>query len=246
MAGHSKWANIKHRKQGVDKRKGVLFSKLAKELMVATRLGGADMQTNTRLRIAIAQARNANMPNNTIERSIKKGAGELEGVVYEEIIYEVFAHGGLGIILECLTDKKSRTTPEIKSLLNKHGANLAETNSVTRLFKKQGLALVPSELISEEKLFELVVDHGVEDLQKDDDSFIIISSEKEYLSVIEVLNKEKIDFSDNSGIKFLALESTQVKLDKSNLSKALKLIESLEEHDDVQAVHSNLNMSDQN
>ncbi len=246
MAGHSKWANIKHRKQGVDKRKGILFSKLAKELMIATRLSGTNMQTNTRLRIAIAQARNANMPNNTIERSIKKGAGELEGVVYEEIIYEVFAHGGLGIILECLTDKKSRTTPEIKSLLNKHGANLAETNSVTRLFKKQGLALVPSELISEEKLFELVVDHGVEDLQKDDDSFIIISSEKEYLSVIEVLNKEKIDFSDNSGIKFLALESTQVKLDKSNLSKALKLIESLEEHDDVQAVHSNLNMSDQN
>ena len=241
MAGHSKWANIKHRKQNADKQRGVLFSKIAKELMVATRIGGSDLQSNTRLRIAVARARACNMSNSTIERSIKKGAGDLDGVEYEEITYEVFAPGGVALIIECLTDKKSRTTPEIKNILSKHNANLAEVNAVSRLFERRGLVIIACDSISEEKLFEIAVEAGAQDVQREGEAFIILSSEKDYASVSEALALAKLPLAEDSGIKLLPIENTQVTVkDQKQADKVLELIEILEEHDDVQAVHSNM------
>ena len=241
MAGHSKWANIKHRKQNADKQRGVLFSKIAKELMVATRLGGSDLQSNTRLRIAVARARACNMSSSTIERSIKKGAGELEGVEYEEISYEVFAPGGVALIVECLTDKKSRTTPEIKNILSKQGANLSEANAVSRLFERRGLVIVPCESVSEEKLFEIAVEAGAQDVQREGEVFLVLSSEKDYASLSESLALAKLPLTEDSGVKLLPIENTQVTIkNQKQVDKVLELINLLEEHDDVQAVHSNL------
>ena len=244
MSGHSKWANIKHRKQNADKQRGVLFSKIAKELMVATRIGGSDPQSNTRLRIAMARARACNMSSSTIERSIKKGAGELDGAEYEEITYEVFAPGGVALIIECLTDKKSRTTPEIKNILSKHNANLAEVNAVSRLFERRGLVIIACDSISEEKLFEIAVEAGAQDVQREGEAFIILSSEKDYASLSELLSLAKLSLSEDSGIKLLPIENTQVRIkDQKQADKVLELIEILEEHDDVQAVYSNMDFS---
>ncbi len=157
MSGHSKWANIKHRKEGADKRRSTVFTKLSKELSVSARIGGPEPNSNPRLRIAIARARSHNMPKDTIERAIKKGTGALGDSEYEEITYEIFAQEGVALIVESLTDKKSRTTPEMKSILNKYHANLAETNAVRRLFERRGSILIAKSALSEDELFDLVV-----------------------------------------------------------------------------------------
>lgn len=245
MAGHSKWANIKHRKQNADKQRGLIFSKLVKDLMVAARLGGSDLQANTRLRIAVERARASNMSSSTIERSIKKGAGDLGGLEYEEIHYEAFAPGGVALLIECLTDKKSRTTPEIKNILSRQRASLAEAKAVSRLFERRGVLLVPCESISEERLMEIAVEAGAEDVQKEQEQgrelFLILSSEKDYLSVSDALALKKLPIMEGSGIKFLSVKNTQLRLkNKKQLDDVLKLIDLLEEHDDVQAVYSNL------
>ena len=244
MAGHSKWANIKHRKQNADKQRGLLFSKIARELMVAARLAGPDLQSNTRLRIAVARARSYNMSNSTIERSIKKGSGDWDGLAYEEIAYEAFAPGGVGLIVECLTDKKSRTTPEIKNILNKHNASLAKANAVARLFERRGIIFIPSSSISEEELVEIVTELGGDDVQHEEEVFMILSSDKLYPSLSEALRLAKLDLREDSGIKLLPIENTQVNVkDQGEVDKVLKLIETLEEHDDVQMVYSNITFS---
>ena len=240
MAGHSKWANIKHRKQGADKKRSALFHRISKELIVAARQGGPDPQSNSRLRIAMARARSANMPKDNIERAIKKGTGELDGVSYEEICYEAFGAGGVGIIIDSLTDKKSRTTPEIKNILGKHNANLAETNSVSRLFQQQGLIIVDCERTSEDKCFEIVAAAGAIDMRKQGDIYVITTTQTDFPNVTEALIQKNIEITE-AELRYAPIEGTEVTAKSKDQEEAIfNLIEVLESHDDVQSVYTNL------
>ncbi|MDH5655144.1 MAG: YebC/PmpR family DNA-binding transcriptional regulator [Spirochaetia bacterium] len=244
MSGHSKWANIKHKKESTDKKRGILFTKMTKELMVAARIGGSDPSSNNRLRIAISKARAVNVPRDTIERAIKKGSGELEGQTFEDLTYEIYAQGGVGIIVEALTDKKTRTTPEIKSSVTKMGANLAETNAVTRLFQKRGYITVEKNSINEEELMELVIEAGAEDVVSGDEYIEIFTLPEDYSSVAEALSVKEISISQ-SGIQYLPLEGTEITVSDVEMAKKnLKLIDILEEHDDVQAIYHNMQIDD--
>lgn len=244
MAGHSKWANIKHRKGAVDKKRGHMFHRLGKEIMVAAKLGGSDITTNNRLRIAVARARAGNMPRDTIERAVKRGAGELEGQNFEEIRYEIFAPGGVGIIVEALTDKKSRTTPEIKSLINKHGANLAEPGAVSHLFQRKGEIIIDKNSIAEDQLMEIVLDSGADDMKSEDDYYEVLTSPENFGSVLDTLSGKEIT-TRSAEIKYLPLDGTEIEIsDEEKAQKILGFIDILEEHDDVQALFTNLNVSD--
>jgi len=239
MAGHSKWANIKHKKESVDKKRGQLFAKLSREIMIASKLGGPDPDANPRLRIAISKARASNMPSDNIEKAIKKGAGELEGQNYEEVLYEAFGPGGVGILIEVLTDKKTRTTPEIKSILNKAGANMSTPNSVLKFFERKGQIHIKKDVIEEEKIFEIAIENGAEDIKTEDDYYEIITDPKDFSQVNEAIQSLNIPIEE-SGIRFLPLEGTEVIVDVEKAQKNLKLIETLENHDDVQAVYHNM------
>ncbi len=244
MAGHSKWANIKHRKEGVDKKRGRIFHRLVRELMVAARLGGADPASNSRLRIAMAKARAANLPRDTMERAIKKGTGEIDGGHFEEVVYEAYAPGGVGVIIEALTDKKSRTTPEIKSTLTKFGANLAEQNAVTRLFQRAAYITIPRAQIAEDALMELAIEAGADDMRVEDDYYVVQGAPESYAQLQEKLTASGLE-PEESGVRLAPLEGTDVMIgDAEQAKKILKLIETLEEHDDVQAVYNNLDVPD--
>lgn len=244
MAGHSKWANIKHRKDGADKRRGRIFTKLSKELMVASKLGGSDASANPRLRIAITKARSANMTTDTIDRAIKKGAGELEGQTFEEVFYEIYAQGGVGIIIEAMTEKKSRTTPEIKSILNKYGGSLAESNAVSRLFERKGQILIEKQVVDEDKLIEIAIEAGAEDVKSDDDGYEILSNANDFATVNEAIVNAGLIIQE-SGIRYLPIEGTEIPVDVDQARKTLKLLEVFEDHDDVQAVFHNMQLSDE-
>ncbi|MBU43377.1 MAG: YebC/PmpR family DNA-binding transcriptional regulator [Spirochaetaceae bacterium] len=249
MAGHSKWANIRHKKEGADKRRGIMFTKLSRELMVSARLGGSDPEMNPRLRIAISKARGANMPNDNIERAIKKGAGELEGQTFEEVVYEIYAPGGVGLIVEALTDKKSRTTPEIKSMVNKHGANLAEANAVSRLFESRGQIIIPREQeeagkLEEDQVMEVAIEAGAEDMKTDDDSFEVLTTPDNYAQVSEAISNAGWQTSE-SGVRYLPMEGTEIQVDAEKARNIFDFLEKLEEHDDVQSVYHNMHLSDE-
>ncbi len=244
MAGHSKWANIKHRKGAADKKRGIIFTKISKELMVSARLGGSDPASNNRLRIAVSKARAVNMPRDTIERAIKKGAGELEGQTFEEVLFEIYAPGGVGVLVEALTDKKTRTIPEIKSILNKYNWNLAEANAVSRLFKLTGYINLEASVMNEDEMMELVIEAGADDFRSEDGSYEIYTSIENYSSVSDVLSNKGIE-SVESGIRFMPLDGTEVEVtDLEQAQKILKVLEILEDNDDVQAVYHNMNVSD--
>lgn len=244
MAGHSKWANIKHRKQGADKKRGQIFTKVSKEIMVAARLGGADPASNSRLRIAISKGRAANMPKDSIERAIKKGSGELGADTYEEVMYEVYAPGGVGIIVDALTDKKTRTTPEVKNIINKNNATLAEANAVSRLFQMRGYIHIDASAISEDDLMELALEAGADDVKSDADAHEIITAPEDYASVAEALSAKEIP-TNQSGVRYLPLDGTEANVsDAEQARKIMKLIDQLEDHDDVQNVYTNLDVPD--
>ena len=244
MSGHSKWANIKHKKESTDKKRGIVFTKMTKELMVAARIGGTDPSSNNRLRIAISKARAVNVPRDTIERAIKKGAGELEGQTFEDLTYEIYAPGGVGVIAEGLTDKKTRTTPEIKSIVTKFGANLAESNAVTRLFQKRGYISLEKSAIDEDKLMEMVIDAGAEDVLTEGDYYEIYTLPENYSSVSEAISREDIE-TVQSGIQFIPLDGTEINIsDLEQAKKIIKFLDVLEEHDDVQSVYHNMQMDD--
>lgn len=245
MAGHSKWANIKHRKEGADKKRGKIFTKVSKELMVAARLGGADPGSNSRLRIAISKARGANMPKDSIERAIKKGTGELGADTYEEVMYEVYAPGGVGIIVDALTDKKNRTTPEIKNIINKNNATLADENAVSRLFQLRGYINIPATAISEDEIMELALDAGAEDIKSDADAHEVFTAYEDYAGVAEALAEKEIE-NNESGVRFLPIEGTEITVsDADQARKIMKLIDQLDDHDDVQNVYTNLDVPDE-
>ncbi|HNJ04166.1 MAG TPA: YebC/PmpR family DNA-binding transcriptional regulator [Leptospiraceae bacterium] len=239
MSGHSRWANIKHRKEGADKKRGVAFAKISKELIVAARLGGSDPASNARLRISISKARAANMPRDNIERAVKKGAGELEGTTYEEILYEIYAPGGVGILVEGLTDKKSRTTPEIKSILTKYGGNLAMEGAVSRNFTRCGVIVIESQGKSEDEWMEFALDAGADDFVVQEGFFEIRVPVDRYAALQEKLSQKEASVVE-SGIKFVPLPGTEVEVkDADQAAKIQKFLDALEDHDDIQAVSTN-------
>jgi len=212
--------------------------------MVAARLGGSDVSANPRLRIAVTKARSANMTSDAIDRAVKKGAGELGEVQYEDVFYEIYAPGGVGIIVEAMTDKKSRTTPEIKSMLNRFGGSLAESNAVSRLFTQKGQILISKSAIAEDELMELAIEAGAEDVSTDDDGYEVLTAPADFASVNDAVVKAGIE-TQESAIKYLPLDGTEIPVDVDTVSKTMKLLEALEDHDDVQSVYHNMQLSDE-
>src|ERR687884_1192085 len=189
MSGHSKWHTIKHKKGALDAKRGKLFTKLIKEIQVAARTGGGDINANARLRKAVSDAKGANMPNDTIDRAIRRGTGAEEGVSYEEIVYEGFGPGGVAVMVDSMTDNRNRTVAEIRHIFSKNGGNLGATGSVRHLFDKKGYIVVDKAAKPEEELFELAIEAGAEDLRDDGDNFEVITSPDEFDAVLEAVRK---------------------------------------------------------
>ncbi len=242
MSGHSKWASIKHKKALVDSKRGKIFTKLIKEITVAARTGGGDPGTNPRLRTAIQSAKVANMPADNIERAIKKGSGELEGVTYEEIAYEGYGSGGVAILVQCLTDNKNRTAAEIRSIFTKNNGNMAGAGAVAWMFEKKGLLVVPAANASEEKLMDLVLNAGAEDMSQSGDRFEITTGPHEFEAVKEALEKAKIA-AESAALTMIPKNQTPVSASDARMT--LNLVEALEDHDDVQNVYANADIPDE-
>lgn len=246
MAGHSKWKNIQHRKGAADAKRGALFTKLAKEIMVAAKLGGGDESSNPRLRTAVLKARQSSMPKDNIDRAIKKGTGELEGVTYEEGVYEGYGPGGIAIMVEVLTDKKSRTVPELKSLFKSNGGTMAEANAVAYLFDKKGLILIEGESITEDDVMEIALEAGAEDIEKDDEKVFAVKTAVNDFHAVLAAMEPKIAARGykiiESGLKFIPQSTIAVDGEKGK--EALELISALEDNDDVQNVYSNLELTE--
>ena len=239
MAGHSKWANIKHKKAAQDAKRGKVFTKIIKELMVAAKTGGSDPEANPRLRQAISTAKAANMPSDTISRNVQKGAGELEGVDYEELSYEGFGPEGVAITMEVLTDNKNRTVAEIRHLMAKFGGNLGENGSVSWMFEKLGQIIIKTESINEENLFNDALDLGAEDFSKDDSDFIVTSNPSLTAEIAEGLEKKGYELISS---KIEMVPKNIIEVPESKSSKLLNLMNKLEEHEDVQNIASNFHL----
>jgi YebC/PmpR family DNA-binding regulatory protein len=239
MSGHSKWHTIKHKKAAVDAKRGRAFTRLIKEITVAARMGGGDVDGNPRLRTAVLAAKDANMPMDNITRAIKKGTGELEGVTLEEVTFEGYGPGGVAVIVNTVTDNKNRTLPEIRNLFAKHGGNLGETNSVAWMFERKGYFVVDGAAVSEDRLLEVALEAGADDVVGDDGSFEVMSAPEEFDAVLESLKKCEIP-TLVSEIKMIP--SSTVRAEGSTAKKLLNFIEKLEEHDDVQNVWANFDI----
>ena len=236
MAGHSKWANIRHRKGAQDKKRSKIFTKLIKEITIASRLGGREISSNPRLRKAVSNAKSSNLPSNKIERAIKKGTGELEGVTYEEVTYEGYGPGGVAILINIITDNKNRTVAEIRHLLSKFDGNLGENGSVSWMFDKAGQIFMESKSESEDTVFEDAIDAGADDFYTGD-NFYLVSTSVDQLMVVR-------DRLDNGGYVIKSAEIEMVPktyqiLDDLEANKFLKLIDALEDNDDVNKVYAN-------
>jgi YebC/PmpR family DNA-binding regulatory protein len=237
MSGHSKWHTIKHKKGAADAKRGQMFTKLIKEISIAARLGGGDQDTNPRLRTAILKAKGSNMPKDNIDRAIKKGTGELEGVNYEEILYEAYGPGGVAILIDILTDNKNRAAAEIRNLLNKGGGNLGSAGSVAYLFKRKGLINFDPAKCKEDDILAVAIDAGAEDVTNDGESIEVTTNPDDFYKVLKAL--ETAGFAQTVAELARVPDST-VTLDNDKTQKALKLVEHLEDHEDVQSVATNL------
>ena len=241
MSGHNKWSTIKRKKGVVDAKRGALFTKLIKEITVAARSGGADAESNPRLRTAVLKAKAANMPNDNIDRAINKGAGNLEGVTYEEIRYEGYGPGGVAIMVDCLTDNRNRPTPEIRTIFSKNGGNLGESGSVGYLFDKKGLFVIEGGKVTEDEVIELLMDYDVDDVRTEDGNIIVTTSPDGYYQVSDVLSKKGVNLLEN---QLGYIPQTTVTLDEKKAGQCLRITELLEDHDDVQQVYSNFDIPD--
>jgi len=241
MSGHSKWATIKHAKGAADAKRGQMFTKLIKEISIAARMGGGSLDGNPRLRTAILKARAANMPKDNIDRAIKKGTGELEGVSYEELVYEAFAPGGVAIFIEVLTDNKNRAAADIRNILTRAGGQLATTGSVSRLFKRLGVITMDGEKYTEDQIMEVAIEGGAEDVSLQDGIIEVTTAPEDFESVLNALQAK--EFETMSAEVSMVAES-EVSLDNDGTAKALRLIDKLEENDDVQNVFSNVSIPD--
>ncbi len=237
MAGHSKWANIKHKKGAADKKRGKLFSKLAKEIMVAAKVGGGDETMNPALRTAIVTAKAANVPNDNITRAVKKGTGDLDGVNYEELVYEGYGAGGTAFIVECLTDNKNRTASDVRMTFDRSNGNLANSGAVMWMFNKVAHFVIIGENANEEKLMEVVLDAGAEDIVVNDDVAEIFGPQESYEEILKALQDAEIK-TEESGVIQHPENSIEIK-DSKTAQQVIKLYDKLEDLDDVQDVHSN-------
>ena len=242
MSGHSKWASIKHKKGAADAKRGKLFTKFIREITVAARQGGGKVEANPRLRLAIQRAKDSNMPQDNVERAIKKGTGELEGVSYEEVTYEGYGPGGVAIMVEVLTDNKNRASGEIRNIFSKKGGNMAGQGSVSWMFEKKGYIVVNKESIEEDKLMSIVLEAGAEDLKTEESTYAITTQPTDYENVKKALedNKIKIEASEISNIP-----KNTVKVANDNAKKVVNLVSELEDHDDVQNVCANFDIPDE-
>lgn len=243
MSGHSKWATIKHKKGALDAKRGALFTKLIKEITVAAKNGGGNSDSNPRLRTVIAKAKEANMPSDNIERAIKKGTGELPGVVYEEVTYEGYATGGVAMLIEAVTDNKNRTTAEIRNILEKKGGNMSGAGSVAWQFHKKGLLVVKREAVDEEKLMTIVLDAGASDFNTDKESYEVTTELQDFEKVKKAIQDAGVAV-DSAEITRLPSATVRVTSD-SAARNVLGLIEALEEHEDIQNVYANFDIPDE-
>jgi len=241
MSGHSKWATTKRKKAAIDAKRGKIFTKLIKEITIAARGGGGDVAGNPRLRLAVDNAKAANMPQDNIERAIKKATGELEGVTYHEFMYEGYAPGGIAILAEVATDNKNRTVAEVRHIFSKAGGNLGESNSVAWMFERKGIITLPKQNKTEEELLELVMDDGAEDLISEDDFFEIVTPVESFENVRKKLVDTELEV-ENASLQWIAKNS--VKVEGETSEKVINLIEALEDNDDVQNVYSNADFED--
>lgn len=235
MSGHSKWSTIKHKKGALDAKRGKVFTRILKEITVAARLGGGDVGTNPRLRLAVDTAKGANMPKDNWERAIKKGTGELEGVTYEEVTYEAYGPGGTAIIIEALTDNRNRTTPEIRSYFTKFGSELGAMGSVAYLFSKQGQIVVDAE-VSEDKVMEVALEAGADDVKDEGGAWVIQTAPEAYEAVKAAVDAAGLPVID---AKIIMAPSTTVEMAPDKLKSFIKLVDLIEDNDDVQNVWHN-------
>ena len=240
MSGHSKWATIKHKKAATDAKRGNLFTKLIKEITVAARNGG-NPDTNPRLRVAIERAKESSMPADNIERAIKKGTGQLEGVTYEDITLEGYGPGGVAIYVEGVSDNKNRTTAEVRTIFTKKGGNMAGAGSVAWMFEKKGYIVVSKKTIDEDKLMGVALDAGAEDLVVEDENYAIKTSPQDFFKVKKAIDEAKIATED---AEITLLPKSTVKIAGEDAKKVLDLVDSIEEHEDIQHVYANFDIPD--
>jgi YebC/PmpR family DNA-binding regulatory protein len=241
MSGHSKWHTIKHKKGALDAKRGKVFTKLIKEITVAARVGGGDPDANARLRKAVSDAKGANMPNDTIARAIRRGTGEEEGVSYEEITYEGYGPGGVAVMVDSMTDNRNRTVAEIRHIFAKNGGNLGTSGAVNWMFEKKGYIVVAKSAKPEDELFEIVTDAGAEDLRDDEDNFEVITSPDGFDAVLDAVKKAGVE-PQVAEVEMIPKEYKR--LEGQEAKQMLKLMESLEDHDDVQKVSANFDISE--
>ena len=244
MSGHSKWSTIKHKKGAADAKRGKVFSKLAKELTISARISGGDPGSNITLRTILSKCKAANMPADNIDRAIKKGTGALQSAAIEEILFESYAPGGVGLIIQCLSDNRNRSVAEVRHLLQRHNGTLAGSNQVMRNFARRGQILVDAEGVDEDKLIELALEAGADDVTNEGAQFEILTDPKVYNEVSEKLTKAGYKVSEDSGVNFVPTVWAPVS-DKAQAAGLLKLVEAIEELEDVQNVYMNGDIADE-
>jgi len=241
MSGHSKWSTIKHKKAATDARRGKLFTKLLREITVASRLGGGDPKANSRLRGALLEARGNSVPGDTIERAIKKGTGELEGEAYEEVVYEGYGPGGVALLVEGMTDNRNRTAQDIRHLFAKHGGNLGESGCVSWMFNRRGYFAIERGAMDEERFMELALELGAEDMAVEEESYEIYTSTEDFTTTQEELERRGVAVAAK---ELAMIPQTHVDVTPDRVNQVLRLVEALEDHDDVQHVWANLNIDE--
>ena len=241
MSGHSKWHTIKHKKGALDAKRGKIFTRLIKELTVAARMGGGDIDANARLRKVVNDAKGQNMPNDTIDRAIKRGTGELEGVNYEEITYEGYGIGGVAVLVETLTDNRNRTVAELRHLFSKNGGNLGEAGSVAWMFDKKGYIVVDKEAKSEDELFEIALEAGADDVQDEGEVFEIYTAPENFDAVLDAVKAAGVE---PQAAEISMIPQNYIKLEGADAKAMLKLYDAIDDHDDVQKLYANFDIDE--
>lgn len=239
MSGHSKWASIKHKKAAMDAKKGKIFTKLIKEITAAARIGGGHPDGNPRLRTAIQAAKDANMPNDNIKKAIQKGTGELPGTYYEEVSYEGYGIGGVAVLVNVLTDNKNRTVSEIRYIFSKNGGSLGETGCVSWMFSKKGLIMIEEDKVNEDELIDIVLNEGAEDVKRSEGQYEITMPPESFENIENGLKQNNIEISF---AEITMVPQSAVRLERKEAQQMLKLMEGLEDHDDVQQVYANFDI----